>query len=148
MIKVVFFDIDETLVLHEKAREQAMIDMCRDGALPDEYVKYYRSALKINPKVNKYLKKYSKDRYRLGIISNGYSHYQIMKLTQTKLFHKFASGLMFFSVDSHTKKTLPKIWNQAERAAGVKPHEILMIGNDVVNDAIQPKVRGWEAVII
>lgn len=146
MIKVVFFDIDETLILHNESSQKALRAMCRQGAHAGEYVHYYHQSVLINPQIKRFLKKYSQ--LRLGIISNGYSRYQKMKLKGAGILQLFELGLMFFSIDLKTDKSKKKIWNLAERKAKVKPYEILMIGNDPFIDAVQPKIRGWESIVL
>lgn len=150
MVKVVFFDIDETLVLHRQSSNEALTQMFKDGAPAGQYVHYYHKALKLNPRIKKYLKKYAK--CRLGIISDGYSRYQVMKLKSVgltgNLVELFDPKLCFFSIDLRTKKNKPKIWSHAEKVAQVAPEEILMVGDDSTNDGLQPKMRGWETIII
>jgi putative hydrolase of the HAD superfamily len=75
---------------------------------------------------------YLKSKYRLHIITNGFSEVQSIKLRESKLEDYFEH--IIISENTPVKKPHPKIFRYALHLAGAEPAESMMIGDDLEVD--------------
>lgn len=106
----------------------------------------YRSKCFVHDDVKKVLPELSKH-YRLGVVSNFKIENGIREiLTQFELIDYFEWILTSFEVG--WRKPNQIIYNNALKLAGVKPEEVLFIGDDMENDVEASKKMGMNAILL
>jgi HAD superfamily hydrolase (TIGR01549 family) len=75
---------------------------------------------------------YLMDKYSLTIVTNGFDEIQNVKLTSGNL-HQYFQHIVT-SQKAGAKKPSRQIFEYAMNAHGVKPHEAVMIGDNLVTD--------------
>lgn len=82
------------------------------------------------------------EHYRVGIITNGFSETQRLKLSQFD-FEKTASHIVI-SEDVGVMKPHPKVFEYATELAEVERHEILYVGDSLTSDVVGSHNAGWK----
>ena len=84
----------------------------------------------------------------LVLVTNGASRLQRAKLAATRLDRFFAPGLIVVSEDVGVGKPDAVMFEAALAAAGVRPEEAVMVGNDVARDVAGARAAGIRAIWI
>ncbi len=87
-----------------------------------------------------------KEKYRLGIITNGFAYSQWNKIRNAGIEKYFETIVV--SEDIGIKKPAPGIFEHACRQMGLKPEECLHIGDTFANDVYGALNAGMQAVWI
>lgn len=91
---------------------------------------------------------YLKERYLLGVITNGPSDGQRKKLEQSGLMHFFAPEHIIVSGDYGIKKPDPRLFLAACEKCGVRPEEAVFVGDIFARDVLGAKRAGMKPVWI
>ncbi|HWQ19777.1 MAG TPA: HAD family hydrolase, partial [Methanotrichaceae archaeon] len=84
--------------------------------------------------------------YSLGIVSNGQRVFSELELKYLGLYKHF--HLVIFSSDLGYKKPDPRIFLAATQKLGLKPEEVMYIGDSFENDIIPSIKLGMKAMHI
>lgn len=114
----------------------------------DYYVSYYKKALKVNPTLKVFLELLEANHIPIGVISNGYGPIQRDRLKAVGIDPYLADHLIFISEEIGIAKPNQKIFEMAETKAGVRPSDIIFLGDDLKNDIEPSKKRGWKTILI
>lgn len=87
---------------------------------------------------------YLRPKYRLYILSNGFTELQARKMNSAGIAHYFDGVIL--SEDIGVNKPHPAIFEHALRVAGVAPHQALMIGDNLEADIQGAHQVGMEQV--
>lgn len=85
-----------------------------------------------------------KDRFLIGVLTNGFSEVQYNKLRSTGLDRYIQR--MVISDEIGIQKPDTRLFRYAEQATGASPEEILMIGDNPVSDITGALNAGWQTV--
>jgi FMN phosphatase YigB (HAD superfamily) len=85
-------------------------------------------------------------RYRLGIVTNGTTSWQMGKLEASGLLPYFSPELIVISEQAGFEKPAPEIYAQALAAAGTAEEHALFVGDSWSNDVVGPGRLGIRAV--
>lgn len=85
-----------------------------------------------------------KDRYTLGIISNGFSDTQSVKLKNCKIDHYFK--YVITSESAGSRKPDPAIFQHAMELSNTAVDEVIMIGDNLSTDIAGARAAGWQAI--
>ncbi|WP_343485498.1 YjjG family noncanonical pyrimidine nucleotidase [Allomuricauda sp. d1] len=118
--------------------EDTLIDV-----LANDYIAHLSSFRHIFPNTREALD-YLLPKYRLHIITNGFTEIQYKKLKNADIHHYFDQ-----IIDSETagvKKPHPKIFEVALDRAGVSPEKTLMVGDNLEADILGAQAMGMNAL--
>lgn len=87
-----------------------------------------------------------KERYTLGVITNGPAHVQRPKLQGLRYLDHFDEPLVFVSGEFGVRKPDPSIFHAAAKAAGFAPRECVMVG-DAREFDMPAKAIGFRTVL-
>lgn len=87
-----------------------------------------------------------KQRYPLGLITNGPADIQRQEIATLGIEHYF--NHFFIEGEMGEGKPKPAVFARATAAMGVEPNEILMVGNSFAHDVVPALDFGWHAVWI
>lgn len=110
------------------------------------YTTYYEEALVVNPDLKVVIELLHADNIPIGIISNGHGPLQRSRLKAARIESYFKNELIFISDEVGLAKPNQRIFELAEKAAGVGPSEIVFYGDDFKNDIEPAKKRGWKTI--
>ncbi|MNI53081.1 Pyrimidine 5'-nucleotidase YjjG [compost metagenome] len=113
------------------------------GELKGYYDKHYMTHAKVMSYTLETLDACKKEGYKLGIITNGYSHLQYRKIDLLELRHFFDAIIV--SGDLGIKKPDERIYRIALERLGASAEETVIVGDHPVNDiwgAAQLGIRG------
>ena len=85
-----------------------------------------------------------KERFVLGIISNGFTDTQTVKLQSCHVDHYFK--YVITSESAQSRKPDPAIFDHALELSNTTSDEVLMIGDNLTTDIAGAKAAGWEAI--
>ncbi|MBN6057726.1 HAD family hydrolase, partial [Nonomuraea sp. RK-328] len=83
--------------------------------------------------------------FRLGVLTNGSQHMQEAKVRAIGLGGRVGPVLTGEALGGHYKPA-PGSYTAAARALGLAPDEVLLVGDDVVNDVTAPAAAGMRSV--
>ncbi|CAG7642387.1 HAD family hydrolase [Paenibacillus allorhizosphaerae] len=84
--------------------------------------------------------------YKLGIVTNGTSRWQRDKLEALGIQTLFEPGAVFISDEVGFEKPSSEIYRKALHYFGVKPEEVLFVGDSWNNDVIGPMRAGMRSI--
>lgn len=113
-----------------------------------EYVSTYESLIKSYPYVFETLRALSKQKYSLGVISNGGYRQQLRKLKKIGVYPLFKKDLIIISEKVGFAKPDLKIFVYAQKQANTLGSSILYFGNDIEKDIIPAEKLGWKTVLV
>ena len=87
-----------------------------------------------------------KDRFPLGLITNGPADIQRQEIATLGIGHYFQH--VYIEGELRVGKPLPIVFETARAAVGFAPHEILMVGNSYGHDIAGAIAAGWETAWI
>lgn len=85
-----------------------------------------------------------KPNYKMGIITNGFSDTQDIKMKKTGLDSFFE--MIITSESARARKPSPEIFNTALNESGAKPEEVIMIGDNRATDIGGALALGWKTI--
>jgi len=103
------------------------------------------SFIKPDPKTIDLLARWSR-RYRLGIVTNGTTNWQMIKLKAAGLLSFFPPELIIISEKAGFEKPAPEIYLQALSASQTAAEHALFVGDSWANDVVGPGRLGIRAV--
>lgn len=109
----------------------------------DESMKRLPLGTRLMPHAREILE-YLHPKYRLYILSNGFTELQSRKMNSAGIAHYFDGVIL--SEDIGVNKPHPEIFEHALRVAGVAPHQALMIGDNLEADIQGAHQVGMEQV--
>lgn len=83
--------------------------------------------------------------YRLAVLSNWDSRLRLM-FEGLGLARHFEA--LFISTEHGFEKPDAGFYQRAQKALGISPAEILMVGDDPENDEAAPRRAGWQAILV
>lgn len=89
---------------------------------------------------------YLKEKYNLGLITNGFDEIQFVKIRHARLQEYFP--LVVTSEEAGYKKPDPAIFYYALKKAGAKPEKSIYIGDDPATDVPGAKMAGLDQVLV
>lgn len=113
-----------------------------------EYLLLYEMYWKPFPYVTNTLKRLRRDGLTIGIMSNGNKKQQLSKLKHLNIIQYFDKKIILISEEIGYVKPDFRMFAYAQNLAGVKPEEILIIGNDQINDIDPGKKMGWQVILV
>lgn len=111
-----------------------------------EYLSSYQKHWRPFPHTFNTLKKLHAGSFSLGILSNGQIKQQKDKLKHLKIYPYLNEKLIIISEEVNLAKPGAEIFLHAQNLAGVKPKEILFIGNSLHDDIEPGKKIGWNVL--
>jgi HAD superfamily hydrolase (TIGR01549 family) len=102
--------------------------------------------LELFPEVPELLTLLRNKGYLLGIITNGPTEHQLMKIELLGLKKYIPRDLMFISDEVGAAKPNPAIFNAAAKKVVYSPKALLYIGDSWTNDVIGPIGAGWQSI--
>ena len=115
----------------------------------DEFNRFHQtlslSFIKPDPAVIDLLAGWSR-RYRLGIVSNGTTGWQMGKLEAAGLLQYFSPELIVISEEAGVEKPEPEIYKRALSEAGTAAEHVLFVGDSWSNDVDGPGRLGIRTV--
>lgn len=111
-----------------------------------EYLSLYQKHWRPFPHALNTLKKLHACSFSLGILSNGQIKQQKDKLKHLKIYPYLNEKLIIISEEVDLAKPGSEIFLHAQNLAGVKPKEILFIGNSLHDDIEPGKKIGWNVL--
>jgi len=137
-------DIDRH-ILHRRRFEETFVQLGVDGSLFEEagkvYMGYYRTHWEWIEGAKKAFDKI-RSVYDVGIITNGFSETQWMKIDQFG-FREMVDKIII-SEEIGVMKPHPKIFDHATELVGLDRSEILYVGDSVSSDVKGGKAAGWK----
>ena len=131
MIKVVLFDLGDTLVVEEEIQGRHLWEV----------------ELQKVPYVDHVLYELRKQ-YRLGIVTNTTtSTEEHVRMALKKIGIEFYFDVIVTSVDVGYEKPHEKIFLTALRKLGVKPNEAVMVGNRISKDVLGANRLGMTSIL-
>lgn len=112
-------------------------------ALSESYIQHLSSFKHVIPGTFELLE-YLKEKYRLHIITNGFSEAQEKKMDNANIRHYFE--VVINSEMAGVKKPNPEIFLLALKEAGVAPQNALMIGDNLEADILGAQNVGLHAI--
>ncbi len=133
MIRAVFFDLGDTLVVEEAVGSKHLWEV----------------TLTKLPYLDEVLAELKRKGYKLGIITNTVtSHEEHVRLALQKIDIEKYFDVIFTSVDVGHEKPDERIFMTALRALKVKPHEAIMIGNRISTDIVGGNRLGMKTILL
>ena len=119
---------------------------------PDSAVELFKHAFRaawgkthtLVPEAEEMLETLKNKGYRLFAASNSFGHLQRSRLEQAGILHYFEDT--FISMDIGYDKPDIRFYQEALRRAGLKPGEVLMIGDSMTTDIEGAKKAGMDAL--
>ncbi|WP_404332528.1 HAD family hydrolase [Mesobacillus maritimus] len=102
--------------------------------------------LTLFPEVPMLLKELTKLGIEIGLITNGPTEHQRLKIQQLGLDEHFSENRIFISDQVGKAKPNPYIFEVAAREINLPPEELLYVGDSWENDVVGPMMAGWKAV--
>lgn len=112
----------------------------------NDYLSLYQRHWQPFPHVINTLKKLYLHGLSLGIISNGNKKVQTNKLKHLKIYSYLNEKLIIISEEIGYAKPHSQIFFHAQNLAGVRPEEIVMIGDNYLYDIEPGKKIGWNVL--
>ncbi|MEM1059144.1 MAG: HAD-IA family hydrolase [Verrucomicrobiota bacterium] len=134
------------VVRRSLARESLPETFPRELFFEEAYAVFERSDVwRVYPEVEQVLAELRERGHLLYVLSNWDArlHATLRGLGLTPYFER-----IFASAEHGVAKPDPAYYEVAARAAGVAPHEAMMVGDDEENDYWAPRRAGWQAVIV
>lgn len=122
-----------------------VVDDERARALSQSYMELRDSGLALFEDVPEVLEKLH-GKYPLGLITNGPADIQRMEIATLGLERYFDHILI--EGEMEIGKPNKQVFDKAEAMAGVRPHEILFVGNSYAHDVAPALAAGWRTVWI
>lgn len=119
----------------------------------DEYemsLQFSKDYVSVSPKKKnllphaKVILEYLHPHYPMHIITNGFSEIQAIKMTSSAILHYFTSVVT--SEKAGHKKPAKEIFEFALTENGLQPHEVVMIGDNLITDISGAKNAGLDTV--
>jgi putative hydrolase of the HAD superfamily len=133
LIRVVFFDLGDTLVAEEAIGNKNLWEV----------------TLTKLPYLDEVLAELKKRGYKLGIISNTVtSREEHIRIALRKIDVEKYFDVILTSVDVGHEKPDERIFMTALRALKVKPHEAIMVGNRIGTDVVGGNRLGMKTVLL
>lgn len=113
------------------------------------FQKLYRQkqeCITISPVIEEMLRDCSEHADGLGILTNGPSEKQWMKIRQLGLERFMDRSMIIVSGDVGMDKPDPAIFRLAEQRSGKRPEELLYVGDSLKNDIYPASACGWHTV--
>lgn len=82
--------------------------------------------------------------FKLGIITNGFNDTQATKLQSSRLNHFFE--FVITSESTSSRKPDRGIFDHAAKLSAARPHEVVMIGDNLNTDIAGATAAGWDAI--
>ena len=102
--------------------------------------------LKISEKMAEILTELNRMRIPVGIISNGPAEHQRKKIRAMGLMNWIMEEHIIVSGDDGISKPEKHIFERARKVLGLKPEEMIMVGDSMPNDIKGAKNAGWKTV--
>lgn len=127
--------------------EEYGVEVSEEKAI--QFQQCYEQELKLLtlfPEVPMLLKELTKLGIEIGMITNGPTEHQRMKIQQLGLDEHFLENRIFISDQVGKAKPNPDIFKVAAREINLPPEELLYVGDSWENDVVGPMKAGWNAV--
>jgi putative hydrolase of the HAD superfamily len=124
-------------------RRVGIVDESRAQALSEAYMRERDGALRLFDDAHEVLARL-KERYPLGLITNGPADIQRMEIATLGVEGYFDQ--IFIEGEMGEGKPNPGVFRRAAEAVGREPHEILFVGNSYAHDVAPALLAGWRAV--
>lgn len=132
-------------VLHRKRFEETFRGIGVDDTLYEEagkvYLDFYRTHWQWLIGAKETYHRIA-EKYRVGIITNGFAETQRMKISHFD-FEETASQIIV-SEEVGVMKPHPRVFEKATQLAGVEPGDILYVGDSFTSDVIGSYHAGWK----
>ncbi|MCQ2507347.1 MAG: HAD family hydrolase [Dorea sp.] len=108
---------------------------------------YYQTKITLTDTIKEMLTAL-KEKYTLGIITNGISSHQKAKMKVLGLTEWVDEDLILVSGDTEFAKPDPRLFKIMEERIGFAPEEFLYVGDALVNDMQGAKSAGWNTLYL
>lgn len=131
--------------LHRRRFQETFRDLGLDEKMHEEagkvYMNYYRNHWEWLDGAEKSYQKIS-DNFDVGIITNGFSETQKLKIDQFKL--RETARNIVISEEVGEMKPHPKVFDHATELAGVNREDILYVGDSFASDVVGGAKANWK----